>query len=168
MDEPYEPSSEFLKAVIADEVPLSGSEHAEANLQKLISMLEDGDDRNRDWAALLLSQTDYDTPDVREALVRAASDTNPCVRAEAILGIAQRDPQLALSYVSNALDEDEVTLPIFEAAGMLADTSLVEKLRRYAEPSNDSYLDDYVTEALTACENGTAPEWLRSHLDETS
>jgi len=95
----YYPASEFLKAVIAEQVPLDGSVEGQANLQLLIAMTSDADTSNRDWATMLLSQEDIDTPDVRAALMNAAEDKETIVRSEAILGIAQRDTRLALPLV---------------------------------------------------------------------
>ena len=92
----YEPHSEFLKALIDDDAPLVGGEHAEANLRHLIEMTRDQDLANRDWATLLLAQQDMDTPAVRDALLGAADDENEYVRAEAILGLAQRDKAVTL------------------------------------------------------------------------
>ena len=95
MEDRYTPRSEFLNAVAADEVPLGGSEMGAANFQKLIAMTRDDDVSNRDWATMLLSQQEVDTPEVRDALLRAANDEVADVRAEAIEGLAQRDQDLS-------------------------------------------------------------------------
>jgi HEAT repeats len=63
---------------------------------------EDNDRSNRDWACLLLSQQDVDTDEVRNALMAAASDGDQYVRAEAILGLAQRSTELATPFVQAA------------------------------------------------------------------
>lgn len=91
MSDLYEPASDFLKAVIAEDVPLSGSPLGEANLRLLIAMTRDDDRSNRDWATFLLSQEDADTPEIRSALRSAADDEDDYVRAEALLGLARRD-----------------------------------------------------------------------------
>ncbi|GGY94213.1 hypothetical protein ACFSTD_16315 [Novosphingobium colocasiae] len=95
MRDRYEPESAFVKAIIAEEVPLSGSEWADHNLQRLIELTRDDIVSNRDWAAFLLAQEDADTPAVRDALLHAASDREAIVRAEAVLGLAKRDALLA-------------------------------------------------------------------------
>lgn len=79
----YEPPSEFLKALINDDAPLVGGEHAEANLRRLMDLTGDDHPANRDWATLLLAQHDIDTADVRQTLLRAADDENEYVRGEA-------------------------------------------------------------------------------------
>lgn len=157
MAEPYQPESDFLKAVIADEVPLSGSAFAEANLKRLIAMTRDPDRSNRDWAALLLSQQGASTPAIRAALLEAARDEDPVVRGEALCGLAARDPALVLPLLHEALAADEVPYPVFEAATLAPHPSLVEPLRAFAEPSGNAALDGCVLEALAACEASGDP-----------
>ena len=151
MTDAYLPPSEFLRAVIRDEATLSGSEEAAINLDRLISLTKDADPENRDWAALILAQEDVDTEEVRTALVHAAQDENATVRAEAILGLAHRDKSLALPFLRQELAGDAVALPIFEAAAIVADPSLVEDLRAFASPSGDVTVDEAARQALRAC-----------------
>jgi HEAT repeat protein len=151
----YLPTSEFLKAVIAEEVPLSGSELAEANLNELIKLTRDEDRANRDWATFLLAQEETDTAAIRDALTRAAKDEDDVVRAEAVLGLAQRDPLLALPLVQEALGADAITVPMLEAAALCAHPSLIADLRVWAQPSDMPYADELAAEALAACEKAT-------------
>ena len=151
MAKDYLPSSPFLRALIDDDAPLVGGDHAEANLANLIELMRDKDPSNRDWATLLLAQQDFDTPKVREALFRAAEDENEYVRAEAILGLAQRDTALALPFLQRELRGDHVAMPLFEAAALVADPSLADDLRELASPSGDSFLDELAATALAAC-----------------
>ena len=155
MTEAYLPPSEFLQAIIRDEVALTGSDEADRNLQRLITMIKDPAPENRDWAALLLAQEDVDTSDVRTALMEAAQDENAIVRAEAILGLAHRDKTAALPFLRNELAGDAVALPILEAAAVVADPTLVDDLRAFASPSGDARVDEAAEEALRACEVGT-------------
>jgi hypothetical protein len=152
MSERYEPASDFLKAVIAENVPLSDGEEAAANLRLLIAMTRDADTSNRDWATLLLSQTEIDIPEVRAALLNAAEDTVEIVRAEAILGLAQRDTKLALPLLLRELAGETATMPLFEAAELIADPILVDSLLPWTEPSGNQWLDDCALNALKACE----------------
>lgn len=46
MSDRYEPASDFLKAIIAEEVPLSGSWMADKNMKQLIAMVSDADRSN--------------------------------------------------------------------------------------------------------------------------
>ncbi|WP_380872619.1 hypothetical protein ACFB49_35370 [Sphingomonas sp. DBB INV C78] len=154
MSEGYYPASEFLRSIIAEEVPLFGSEMAEHNFKRLIALTRDEDRSNRDWAAMLLSQQDIDTAEVREALLCAAADEDADVRAEAICGLARRDPAIALPFIREALISDRVGYGVFEAAALVADSSLVDHLRSFADPSDDPFVDDAVLRALAACESG--------------
>lgn len=152
MTERYLPPSDFLRALIDDDAPLVDGDHAETNLTRLIEMTRDGDPANRDWATLLLAQQDIDSPRVRDALASAAEDENEYVRAEAILGLAQRDTSLALPLLQRELRGEHVAMPLFEAAALVADPSLADDLREFANPSDDSFLDKLATKALAACE----------------
>jgi hypothetical protein len=148
----YEPPSEFLRTVIDDEAPIGGSQWGEANLRRLIEMTQDDDRANRDWATMLLAQQELDTNEIRQALLRAAADEDDAVRAEAIFGLAQRDRDLALPLLRKALSRNSASMPIFEAAALVADPSLVKDLRCFAEPSDNTFLDGFVLDALAACE----------------
>jgi HEAT repeat protein len=152
MLERYEPPSEFLKSVIAEQVPLTDGPFAAANLERLIELTRDPDRANRDWAVLLLSQEGGDTSAVRDALYRAASDADDCVRGEAILGLASLDPITALPFVQAELSRESVTIPALEAASICADPSLIFDLKVWAEPSDQPYADKLAAEALAACE----------------
>jgi hypothetical protein len=156
VDARYEPASDFLKAVAADEIPLFGSALANRNFRRLLAMMRESDRSNRDWATLLVAQQEIDTIEVRDALLDAAHDEDEAVRAEAILGIAQRDPVIALPLIKNALAAQSVMPPIFNAAALAADRSLVSDLREFIEPSFNVYADKAALEALAACELSTA------------
>lgn len=152
--ERYEPKSQFLLDVLADIIPLSGSEFGEWNLRRLIALTRDEDYSNRDWATFLLAQREINTPAVRDAFLKAAADADEVIRGEAILGLAQIAPDLALALVQEALIVAPVHSSVFEAAALVADSSLLEVLRRWDWPSDDTYLDQLVTYAIAACETG--------------
>lgn len=154
MNDRYEPASDFLRSVIAEEVPLSGSAFADTNVRRLIEMTRDGDLSNRDWATMLLSQQDIDTPEVRAALLAAACDVDDVVRAEALSGLALRDRALALPIAVTALSSDRACMAVFEAAALIADRSLISLLRPWTEPSGNDFLDNLARKALAACEAG--------------
>ena len=153
METRNESPATFLEAVIAEKVQLSGSEFGEANFHRLLAITRDRDRTNRVLATLLLSKQEVDTPAIRNILLDAAFDEDKGVRAEAILGLAQRDQATALPLVKAGLSETTVMLPIFEAAALLADSSLVVDLRAFVTPSGDVYLDQAVNAALAACES---------------
>jgi len=152
MTERYEPSSDFLKAVAAQEVPLSGSAFADVNMRQLIAMTRDVDVSNRDWATMLLASEEADTPEIREALLSVANDESDVVRAEALVGIARRDRELALPLVLKALSGQWAGMPLFEAAALVADPALVAVLKPWTKPSDDQWIDQFACDALAACE----------------
>ena len=157
MTERYQPPSEFLRAFVADEVTLEDSIFGEANLQRLVELTCDNDTANRDWATMLLSAEEIDTPQVRQALLKAARDTDSVVRAEAMYGLAMRDRALALPLVLEELRGDSACMALFEAAALVADPALVPLLREWTEPSDERFLDELAAEALAACEAGISP-----------
>ncbi len=154
MTDRYTPSSDFLKAVVADDLPLSTDGDGAANLAQLIALTRDPDRSNRDWATFLLASEDVDNDAVRQALLDASRDEDSTIRAEAIFGLTRRDRALALPLVRQALADNIVAFPIFEAAALLADPSLVDGLRGFTGPSDEPYLDQCASGALTACESG--------------
>jgi FAD/FMN-containing dehydrogenase len=149
MNERYEPPSHFLRSIIRDEVPFIGP-FGEGNVARLIAMTRDAHPANRDWATLLLSQLERDTQEVRDALLAAADDEHDYVRGEAILGLAQRAPSLALPLIAAALQEDIVCLQIFEAAAVAAHPSLIESLCHFTD--GEDLIDEFARDALAACE----------------
>lgn len=151
MNERYTPPSDFLQAVINEEVPFSDHDLGERNLTRLIAMTRDPDVANRDWATLLLSQLEFDRPDVRNALLSATSDESFEVRAEAILGLAQLDRSVALPLVKRELQGQLVNMPLLEAAAIVADASLIDDLQAFASPSDNAMLDRMVVDAISAC-----------------
>jgi hypothetical protein len=154
MTDRHAPSSDFLKAVVADDLPLSTEGDGAANLDRLIALTRDPDRANRDWATFLLASEDVDDAAVRQALLDAAQDGDATIRAEAIFGLTRRDRELALPLVRKALEENVVHYPIFEAAALLADPSLVESLSGFTGPSDEPHLDQCASGALSACESG--------------
>lgn len=151
MQDRYLPPSDFLRSVIEEVAPLTGGAFAELNLLRLIFSTADADRANRDWATLLLAQLKLNRPDVRAALERAAEDDDMAVRAEAILGLALIDRTLALPHLQRELSGPSVPFPLFEAAQIVAHSSLVADLEMFAEPSGDAYVDKAALAALDAC-----------------
>jgi HEAT repeat protein len=76
----------------------------------------------------LLSQTDLNGPDVREALISASGDEDWDVRSEAIFGMTTRKMPEALPVLIKLLSEDSVGMIGVEAAGILAKRELLPQL----------------------------------------
>lgn len=151
-DDEYRPKSDFLVSVANEEIPLDDSDFGQSNLRLLIEHTRDDDRSNRDWAAMLLGHFGPHTEDVRLALVSAAEDVDPYVRAEAIHQLVGRDRSLATQLVMRELAEKSVCVVVFDAARDLADPCLVPLLLPFAEASGDDYVDGCVRDALSACQ----------------
>lgn len=154
MTEGYEPPSDFLKGVINESVPLEGSSFGCANFLRLIEMTRDADVANRDWATLLLAQSDFDDEAARTALRAAADDSDFVVRAEAILGLANRSIPETLSLVQRELAGEMASIPLMEAAEALADPKLIEALSAFSE--GDDWIAEAARRAMEACSRGVA------------
>lgn len=144
MTERYLPSSPFLLDSVAENVALCSGPDAEDNLRALIFLTGDEEAINREWAVYLLAEDGMDTPAIRDALLRAAKDSDAAVRAEAILGLAQRDTALALPLVVSELRGDDPLPPVVEAAELcglpqLTLTQLVQQPQDAGIPINQLY-----------------------------
>ncbi|HMC90833.1 MAG TPA: lyase, partial [Allosphingosinicella sp.] len=98
------------------------------------------------------AQERVDTAEVRQALIVAAQDEEAIVRAEAISGLASRDRALALPFLRAELAGASVTMPLLEAAALVADASLADDLRAFCLQSGNRFLDELAAKALAACE----------------
>ena len=152
MDEPYLPKSDFIWMAANDEVPLTGSDAADHNLRLLIGFMRDGDVSNRDWATMTLAMQELDTPEVRDALLKATEDSDAVVRAEALEGLAIRDKELALPLVERELRAEECAYATFQAARLLAHPSLLDGLRGWVDRGGASWIDAEINDAIAACE----------------
>lgn len=153
MSERYLPPSSFLQSAINEEVSFAPSEFGIDNLNRLISMTRDANAANRDWATLLLGQLELDRPDVREALISAASDEVLEVRSEAILGLSVLNVALALPFLQIELKGEYVNLPLLEASVNVGHISLLPDLMAFANPSDNQRLDEAVNKAIVACKH---------------
>ena len=152
MSDHYLPPSAFLQEIINENVPFGERDIESINLNRLIAMTRNVETANRDWAVFLLAQLQMNTATVRKAFQMAASDENTDVRAEAILGLAQCDRSAALPYLQKELRCGTVTMPLLEAAAIVAHFSLIPDLEAFAAPSDNQFLDGLVDEAIVACQ----------------
>ncbi len=157
MNEGYWPKSDFLGMVANEEVSLTGSDTAEHNLRLLIAFTRDPEVTNRDWATMLLAQQEIDTPEVRQALLAAANDSNGDVRAEALQGLAERDREVARPLVERELKTPECGYGAFEAARLIAHPSLLTGSRQWSGRFAESWWNDVVEQAIAACEASLPP-----------
>jgi len=151
-DNSYTPLSDFVWMAAHDEVPLAGSAQGDANLKLLVRFTRDPDKSNRDWATMALGLHGPDTEETRAALVAAADDDDPDVRAEAIEALARRATDLALPFIRRDLQRQPCGSGIFIAAAIVADPSLVELLRPWDFDTASPWIDEDVRDAIKACE----------------
>lgn len=77
-------------------------------IEALLCLMDDAFERARDWATTAIGQTpEIDGPNIREALLRRAIDSDDMVRAEAINGLARRDDDRAIALLVTVLSDDE-------------------------------------------------------------
>ncbi len=150
----YLPSSTFLQHFLDTDVMLACEPLTEAEVRQIIMLMDDLDRSNRDWAAFLLSRDEADSPEIRAALLCAASDPDKTTRAEAIYGLARRDPAAAQFFVLQELSNPSVEPSIIEAAGLVAHSSLLQGLLALEEWTGNDMADAELREAIRACETG--------------
>lgn len=160
--EDYRPPSAFLQHLIDEEPALSGGPAEDARAAQLIALTRDADPANRDWALLVLAQSELETPEALAALVAGMDDDEHDAALEALIGVAMRAPALALPRVAELLDGDTIDSMTLEAAAYVADPSLVPALEAIGEEVEDD--DDAFTtllaEAIESCTTGKRPEAL--------
>lgn len=127
-------------------------------IQALIRLSEDEDPRVRDWATFGLgSLLEVNSEEVRIALNQRLDDPEGDAAGEALVGLARRRDPKIVARVRSLLNGDHVGNLAVEAAGELADRTLVPGLERlkvagWAEGDPRGWLLD---KALTACRDGT-------------
>jgi HEAT repeat protein len=124
-------------------------------IQALIELSSDENDEVRDWATFALgTQTDVDSPQLREALFRRAIDPNDSSNApgEALAGLAKRHDERAFELILKHLEAGNSGTLIFEAAENLADPRLYAALVGLRDdPDYDDYERSCLEDAILAC-----------------
>jgi HEAT repeat protein len=126
-------------------------------IKGLIELSRDDDTDVRDWATFGLgSQTDLDTPVLREALVERLTDSDQETRGEAMIGLAKRKDARAIPPICKELTSPNVAYQVFEAAQLVASSELLPQLLEWRDQygSTDSQLAD----AIAACSRSTDAE----------
>lgn len=150
----YRPASALLCEIVDEEAEVG------AHVDAVIALTQDADASNRDWALLLLAQSELDTPAVRAALIAGLDDAHPEARLEALIGVAMREPETALPHVTALLEEDSVDAMALEAAAYVASPTLLPMLNviNVAYGEEDDLFGAILNEAIEACTRGTPPE----------
>ncbi len=86
---------------------IQGSQREDA-IATLIELMDDADDKVRDWATFELgTQCSVDSPEIREALRKRLTDSFEEVRDEAVWGLAQHKDLQGLKMLIDRLSADE-------------------------------------------------------------
>lgn len=152
MNAPYPPPSQLLLKLADGEIPLEGGDFADQNLRQLLALMGDPDPATRDWATFLLAVQNIDKDEVREALLRATDDEDASVRAEALMGLAERGDQRVVPLVVRDLDRSECDYGTFQAAEKIAAPVFLEGLRKWRGSSGPPHYNSMIEAAITACE----------------
>ena len=107
---------------------ISGLESHNA-VELLIELSRDQDDEVRDWATFGLgSMIEFDSAEVRAALLDRIADANDEARGEALLGLARRKDDRIIEPLIDELSSENVGLLALEAAEEAGDSRLLPSL----------------------------------------
>ncbi len=124
-------------------------------IQALIDLSSDENGEVRDWATFALgSQTDLDSPDIREALYNRAVDANDTSNAggEGLVGLAKRHDIRAFELVLQCLQSGNAGTLVLEASEILADPRLYPALIKLLDnPDYADYERHAIEDAIAAC-----------------
>jgi HEAT repeat protein len=124
-------------------------------------ILTDEDRDVRDWATFALaSQTELDTPDLREGLRARLADSDPEIRGEALVGLSKRQDGYLKSAILDELNGEFHGDWVFEAAGAMPDTAFIPALESMRTRMGADLPDRFfahLDEALLACERRAHP-----------
>jgi HEAT repeat protein len=127
----------------------------------LLLLSKDEDRDVRDWATFALgSQTDLDTPDLREALRARLTDSDPEIRGEALVGLGRRHDEHLKRAVLNELSGEFRGDWVFEAAEAIADPDFIpglEGMRTRMTADLPERFFARLDAALLACQRKRAP-----------
>ena len=125
----------------------------------LIRLTSDMDRKVRSWAVFGLgSQTDADTPELREGLFNALDDDDLEVRGEALVGLACRSDPRTREALLAEWERDVISALSLEAAQELRDPALLPSLTEiHAQfgAEGDDYFKRKLQDALEACRPST-------------
>jgi HEAT repeats len=126
-------------------------------IQALIELTSDEDSVVRDWATFGLgTQTDLDTPQIREALYQRVIDPVDKVGAagEGLIGLVNRHDDRAFKLTLKHLQVSSPDYQILEAAEALADPRLYPALVKLRDdPEYDGFEKNYLEKAIAACKS---------------
>jgi HEAT repeat protein len=129
-------------------------------IQTLIGLSTDEDSVVRDWATFGLGTlTDFDSPELRDALVARLNDAYADARFEAMVGLARRKDNRVLAPLLEALTANTVFILALEAAQEIADSRLLPALmdlKKSWADDDDRFVAD-LDSAIAACQSQPVP-----------
>jgi len=133
---------------------LSGQEDDRA-ISALIRLTRDEDQDVRNWAVFGLgSQIDADSPEIREALRQALTDSDHEIRGEALVGLAKRRDPTIIPELLYEWRDDDVSILSIEAAEETRDSRLYHRLKSFTEIltlDDDPRFAGRLADAIEAC-----------------
>jgi HEAT repeat protein len=125
----------------------------------LIALSRDSDNIIRDWTSFYLGELCIiDYPELRAALHDLLADSEPVVRGQALIGLSRRGDRSCVGAVRSELAGTYNGIWAVNAAGYLADTTLLTDLesllRRESANLPSWHLNDF-RDAIEACRSGT-------------
>ena len=134
---------------------LAGQDEPSA-IAVLLLLSKDEDRDVRDWATFALgSQTDIDTPELREALRARLTDNDPEIRGEALVGLGRRQDEQLKSAILDELSGEFHGDWVFEAAEAIADPDFIPALESMRARMNADLPERFFVRldvALLACQ----------------
>lgn len=142
--------SEVRRAIV---LALSGHENQEC-VELLILLSKDKESSVRDWATFGMgTQIDWDSPQLRDALLARLNDEDEDTRAEAHFGLALRKDQRGIPALIEELGGSSVGDVLLEAAQELGSPLLYPSLLSLKENADGEDLT--LDAALAACKGET-------------
>ena len=124
-------------------------------IQALIELSTDEDEVVRDWATFGLgSQTELNTPQIREALYQRAIDFSDdgYASGEGLVGLVNRNDERVFALTLKRLQLSNPNTLVLEAAKVLADSRLYSALVKLRDdPEYGDFEKCYLEAAITAC-----------------
>jgi len=125
-------------------------------VEAMIALSKDSDLDVRNWAMFGLgSQIEADTPEIRDALLLGALDSDSEIRGEALVGLAQRKDKRAIDLLLNEWETHaDVSILSLEAAEVVASHRLYSKLvylQKTFEFAGDTQFTSQLQSAIDSC-----------------
>ncbi len=144
-------TDEYVRYAVS--VGLAGCDETSA-VEALVELTRDVDAEVRDWATFALgTQSELDTPALRETLWQRVDDADAETQGEALVGLARRRDKHIGQVIDRLLQEPSVSHLVVKAAEELAEPALLRPLRllKARRTDRDTWLETTMDRAIQAC-----------------